>query len=198
MAASFAAVTGLTGLADVVPSRGLVRPPGAISEDRFLESCIRCGACADACPVRGIGIAHLTDGVRNVGTPILTGYCMVFKGLESPTPQRAMEWRRNALAHGQEVRCYDCVDVCPSSALVHMDVNHIRMGTAVVNKEYCKAWRFGNCQFPCKDVCPFDAISITAGPVVDETRCVGCGQCDFVCLARLVGPTGISVAPNQT
>jgi ferredoxin-type protein NapG len=198
MAASFAAVTGLVGLADVIPSRGLVRPPGAISEDRFLESCIRCGACADACPVHEIEIAHLADGLRNIGTPVMTQYCMVFKGLGNPTPEKALAWKKNARTHGQEVRCFNCVDVCPSGALRQENADPLRLGTAVVNKEYCKAWRFGNCQFPCRDVCPFDAISITVGPVVDETKCVGCGQCDFVCLARLNGPTGISVEPNET
>jgi len=198
MTASFAAVTGLVGLADMVPSRNLVRPPGAIREDLFLESCIRCGACADACPVRGVGIAHLADGLRNVGTPVLTGYCMVFRGLEKPSPQSTMAWRKNALAHGEEERCFDCVNVCPSGALQQANANHLHMGTAVVKREYCRALRFGNCQFPCKDVCPYDAISIAAGPVVDETKCVGCGQCDYVCLARLIGPTGIVVEASQT
>jgi ferredoxin-type protein NapG len=196
MTASFVAATGLFGLADIVPSRNLVRPPGAIHEDRFLESCIRCGACSDVCAVGGIGIAHLTEGVRNVGTPLLTGYCMVFRGLENPTPQKASAWRKNMSAHGEEERCFDCVNVCPTGALQHENAKQLRMGVAVVQKEYCRALRLGNCQFPCKDVCPYDAI--TRGPIVDETKCVGCGQCDYVCLARRTGPTGIAVETRQT
>jgi ferredoxin-type protein NapG len=198
MTASFAVVTGLAGLTDVVPNHTLVRPPGAIKEDLFLENCIRCGACADVCPVRGIGLAHLGDGLRSVGTPVLSGYCMVFRGLEKPSPDSAMAWRKNAHAHGQEVRCYDCVNACPSGALQQSNATQLHLGTAVVKKEYCRAYRFGNCQFPCRDVCPFDAISVAGGPVVDETKCVGCGQCDYVCLARLIGPTAIEVEPRQT
>jgi ferredoxin-type protein NapG len=197
MAVSFSAAAGLIGIGEIAPSRGLVRPPGAVSEAEFLQRCIRCGACADVCPVRGIGIAHLTGGVRNVGTPLLAGYCMLYKGLENPSPQTAMSWRTNARAHGEEVRCYDCINVCPTGALRQERANPPLMGTAVVLKEYCKAWKFGNCQFPCRDVCLFDAISISTGPVVDETKCVGCGQCDVVCLARLFGPTAIIVEPSQ-
>jgi ferredoxin-type protein NapG len=197
MTASFAVVAGLASLADVMPNHQLVRPPGAISEDLFPESCIRCGACADACPVHGISLGHLTDGLRNIGTPVLTGYCMVYRGLEKPSPESAMAWRKNARAHGQEVRCYDCVNACPSNALQKSNAVQLHLGTAVVKKEYCRAYRFGNCQFPCKDVCPYDAISVTVGPVVDEAKCVGCGQCDYVCLARLIGPTGIVVERTQ-
>jgi len=198
MTASFAAVTGLIGLADVVPNRSLVRPPGVIGEDRFLESCIRCGACADACPVRGIGMAHLTDGLRNVGTPVLTGYCMVFRGLDNPGPAKTSAWRNNALAHGQQETCFDCISVCPSDALRPVSVNQLRMGTAVVKKDRCLWYLHGVCGAPCARTCPFDAISITTGPVVDETKCVGCGQCDYVCLARTIGPTAITVEPKQT
>jgi ferredoxin-type protein NapG len=195
---SFAAVIGLLAVGEMVPNRSLVRPPGAAREDRFLASCIRCGVCSDVCPVHGIGISHLDDGFTNIGTPKLTGYCIVFKGLENPTPESVMTWRKNTLSRGEEKRCLDCIDVCPTGALRQEDAKQLHMGVAVVQKEYCKAWKFGNCQFPCRDVCPFDAISVTEGPVVDETKCVGCGQCDFVCLARLIGPTGILVEPIQT
>jgi ferredoxin-type protein NapG len=198
MTTSFAAVIGLLSVGDMIPNRHLVRPPGAVREDRFLASCTRCGACSDVCPVNGIGISHLSDGLRNVGTPKLTGYCVVFKGLENPSPENALAWRKSTRAQGGGARCFDCIDTCPTGALQRENPQQLHMGIAVVQKEYCKAWKYGNCQFPCKDVCPFDAISITAGPVVDPTKCVGCGQCDFVCLARLIGPTGILVEPSET
>jgi ferredoxin-type protein NapG len=197
MTASFAAVTSLAGLTDLVPSRSLVRPPGALNEDRFLESCIRCGSCADVCPVRGIGIAHITDGLRNVGTPVLSGYCMVFRGLENPSPSKSSVWKHDIRGNDEEVACLDCVNVCPTGALQQVTADQFRMGTAVVDKDHCLAYVNGSCGYPCASVCPFDAISINHAPVVDETKCAGCGQCDLVCLARLKGPSGITVRPRQ-
>jgi ferredoxin-type protein NapG len=196
MAVSFATVLGVTGLVDIAPHRDLVRPPGAISEDRFVENCLRCGACVDTCPVQGIEFARLADGLRNVGTPIVTGYCMVYHGLDDPSPQKVMAWKADARAHGLEVRCYDCVNVCPSGALQQVDASHLRLGVAVVRRDHCLAWLNSTCGFPCVKVCPFDAISIGAGPVVDVTKCVGCSICDFACLAReTTGVTGIMVQP---
>jgi ferredoxin-type protein NapG len=197
MTASFVGVMGVAGLADVIPNRSLVRPPGVIGEDRFLMSCIRCEACADVCPVRGIGIAHVTDGLQNTGTPVLTGYCMVFRGLDNPSPASTSTWKSNALARGQEETCYECISVCPSGALQPVTVNQLRMGTAVVDKDRCLAYLHGVCGYPCAKTCPFDAISIANGPVVDETKCVGCGQCDYVCVARAVGGTGVKVQPSE-
>jgi ferredoxin len=207
MTASFAAVTGLAGLADVIPSRKLVRPPGAIDGDRFVESCIKCGACAKVCPVRGVGIAHLTDGLQNIGTPVLAvpdKYCMIFKGLEYPSVSKGLEkeaaqaavtWKK---AHGanaaNEELCSECIQVCPTGALRPITLNQFHMGTAVVYKDLCRLWAYSNCPAPCVDACVFDAITITVGPVVDANKCVGCNQCSYVCVARLLpAPTGIMV-----
>jgi ferredoxin-type protein NapG len=202
IAASFATVLGLAGVIDIAPHRELVRPPGVISEERFLENCMRCAACVRACPVQGIGVAHVSDGFLNAGTPFMTGYCMVFKGLQNPTLQKVAAWKSNARVHGEEMRCYDCADACPSGALQRVDADKLRLGIAAVKKDHCLAWRNSTCGYPCMNVCPFDAISIEAnstGPVVDATKCVGCGMCDYDCLAReTTGFTGISVQTIQT
>ncbi len=34
--------------------RVAVRPPGALPEKQFIETCMRCGACVDACPAYAI------------------------------------------------------------------------------------------------------------------------------------------------
>jgi ferredoxin-type protein NapG len=161
-----------------------------------LQACIRCGACIDVCPVRGISPAHLESGLRNLGTPHLTGYCMIYRGLETPSVDVNTEWKMSERTSGGLQTCFDCIAVCPTGALEQVDVAHLQLGTAVVDHSYCKAWRYGSCTFPCEYVCPFDAISITAGPIVEEAKCVGCGQCEYVCLARKEGPTGISVFPR--
>jgi len=183
----------LLGLTEAVPTRGLVRPPGVVSEEQFLRDCLRCGACVDVCPVHGLSFADAGDGFRNIGTPKLAGYCMVFRGLESPSSVTGMAWKENQERHRQSEACLECIKACPSGALQPVDVSHLHLGTAVVHRDLCWAWRYGSCGFPCVGACPFDAISVNAGPEVDEEKCVGCNQCAFVCLARQTGPTAISV-----
>jgi len=110
------------------------------------------------------------------------------------TAKVSSEWR----ARETEDLCVRCVKVCPTHALNPVTVSQFRMGTAVVHKESCLAWLYGACSFPCIDACMFDAIKDTIGPVVDATKCVGCNQCSYVCLARQSGPTGIEAGPSLT
>ena len=192
--ATYAAATGLLVMAGRTPSLRLVRPPGALPEDQFMQSCLRCNACVDICPVKGLSPANLMDGLGNIGTPALAGYCMVFRELEKPGPEATSLWKKSRGQLGSEDACFECIKVCPSGALRAVNASHFQMGVAHVDKDLCKAWRYGNCTFPCITTCPFDAISMTAGPVIDENRCVGCNQCSVVCVVR---PTAIKVEPKQ-
>jgi Fe-S-cluster-containing hydrogenase component 2 len=185
----------LMGVAETLPDRKLVRPPGVSAEKQFLETCVRCKVCVDVCPVKGLELAHLGDGFKNVGTPKLTGYCMVFKGLEKPDPIAASEWKTTVRDNGEEVACYECIRQCPSRALHALEPDKLRMGIAVVNKETCLAWVHGACGYPCLRTCPFDAIVADRGPVVDEEKCVGCNQCYYVCLTH---PSSIAVMPRAS
>lgn len=208
MAATFAAVTGLPGLSEIFPGSRLVRPPGVFVESDFLESCIRCRACVNVCPVHGLDVAHLDQGLENVGTPVLSvpnRYCMVFKDLRyqavargtvKAVAQTGTEWKKTRENDKVEL-CEKCIEVCPTHALKPTSLDQFRLGTAVVYKEYCLAWLYGACSFPCIDACVFDAIKLTTGPIVDAEKCVGCNQCSYVCVARLLpGPTGIMVEPT--
>lgn len=96
-------VGGLVGasLIGIVPAvRGWVkklRPPGALAEDEFLASCIKCGQCVQVCPVEAIKLADLVDGV-GVGTPWID-------------PRRqACDFSCDGL---------QCVLACPTGALTH-------------------------------------------------------------------------------
>jgi ferredoxin-type protein NapG len=202
--ATFAVVTGLSVVLKAFPSSRLVRPPGVFDERDFLVSCIRCRACVNVCPPQCLDLAHLDAGLQNVGTPFLATpnkYCIVFFRFKYPpvsvssvkaTAKVSSEWR--ARENGD--LCVQCVKVCPTHALKPVTVSQFHMGTAVVHKESCLAWRYGSCSFPCIDACMFDAIKATVGPVVDATKCVGCNQCSYVCLARQSGPTGIEAEPS--
>jgi len=47
-----------------------LRPPGALLEQKFLASCIKCGQCVQVCPVNAIKLAELDEGF-GVGSPYI-------------------------------------------------------------------------------------------------------------------------------
>ena len=76
--------------------RLLLRPPGALDEDTFLASCIKCGQCLQVCPPQVIKLAGISQGF-GVGTPYIIpreGACILCSGLP-------------------------CVLACPTGALAH-------------------------------------------------------------------------------
>jgi ferredoxin-type protein NapG len=76
--------------------RLLLRPPGALDEDVFLASCIKCGQCLQVCPPQVIKLAGISQGF-GIGTPYITpreGGCILCSGLP-------------------------CVLACPTGALAH-------------------------------------------------------------------------------
>lgn len=79
----------------------LLRPPGALTEDLFLASCIKCGQCLQVCPPQVIKLAGISQGF-GIGTPYITpreGACILCSGLP-------------------------CVLACPTGALDH----HLSLG----------------------------------------------------------------------
>jgi ferredoxin-type protein NapG len=76
--------------------RLLLRPPGALDEDIFLASCIKCGQCLQVCPPQVIKLAGIGQGF-GIGTPYIIpreGACILCSGLP-------------------------CVLACPTGALAH-------------------------------------------------------------------------------
>ena len=76
--------------------RLLLRPPGALVEDIFLASCIKCGQCLQVCPPQVIKLAGISQGF-GIGTPYIiprAGACILCSGLP-------------------------CVLACPTGALAH-------------------------------------------------------------------------------
>jgi ferredoxin-type protein NapG len=92
--------------------RLLLRPPGALDEDTFLASCIKCGQCLQVCPPQVIKLAGISQGF-GVGTPYIIpreGGCILCSGLP-------------------------CVLACPTGALAH-DLSlgkDAEMGLAVIS-----------------------------------------------------------------
>lgn len=151
-----------------------LRPPGAVAEERFPATCLRCGKCAQACPFGAIVQGDLFDGLEQMGTPLIR-------------PRLKPCYL-----------CLKCPPVCPSGALQRTTQRkeEVRMGTAVIDTKTCLAWQGTLCR-SCYDECPIFDLALRMDdqlqPVVEPTRCVGCGICEHVCPAE---PAAIVVRPG--
>lgn len=152
-----------------------LRPPGALSETHFADTCQRCGACVEACPAHAIfslGEAY----ARSAGTPAVDpdrAACVVCDGLV-------------------------CTTVCPSGALLPVtDAAKIRMGVAEVYDPLCVRTSGESCSI-CVDRCPIGDQAIrfigSGPPKVSSPGCVGCGVCQLYCPTE---PKAIVVHPTE-
>ena len=164
-----------------------IRPPGALAEDDFLGSCIRCGLCVRDCPYDILHLATLGEEVA-LGTPY-------FLARQIPCEM-----------------CEDipCVKACPTAALDHelTDINDARMGLAVLSdQETCLNFLGLRCDV-CYQVCPLIDEAITLDllhnprsdkhalflPVVHSEACTGCGKCEASCVLEVAA---IKVFPKN-
>jgi len=156
------------------PASVLLRPPGAIEESAFLQTCHRCEACVKACPADAIYLLG-RDAGEATGTPVIDpdrSPCVVCDGLH-------------------------CTHVCESGALAVLNApSLIRMGTAEVYETLCVRSGGEECSL-CVDRCPMgeDALYFLGDgpPMVKLDGCVGCGVCQHVCPTS---PKAIVVKPN--
>ncbi|WP_461534678.1 ferredoxin-type protein NapG [Spongorhabdus nitratireducens] len=180
---------GLTFVAEKsrVHAAQVLRPPGALPEDDFLASCLRCGICVNDCPYNTLKLATPED-------PVATG-----------TP-----W-----FNAREIPCEMCDDIpcishCPSGALSPelKDIDDARMGLAVlIDRENCLNLQGLRCDV-CYRVCPLIDEAITLQrtrntrtqvhavfePVVHSDACTGCGKCEQACVLDVAA---IKVFPRE-
>lgn len=144
---------------------GLIRPPGALTEQRFRAKCIGCGVCINVCRVMGydaLAAAGLGD-IRNFGTPYVKDMRDFPCGL-----------------------CMECPKHCPTGALAPVEKEKVAMGMALIDFSLCFGWN-GDVCLSCSKACPlggkvFDFYNGEWGnqPYINE-RCVGCGLCVKYC-----------------
>jgi len=153
--------------------REVLRPPGAIEEGAFRETCYRCGNCVDVCPAKAIRSAP-ADDIERAGMPYVDpdlAACVVCDE-------------------------FACSKACPSGALKPVDrAFDIRMGLAHVDSGLCLRQQGEDCRL-CVAKCPLghEAIRIGKGGQVEVTAaaCVGCGVCQFYCPSL---PKAIRIEP---
>jgi ferredoxin-type protein NapG len=150
-----------------------IRPPGALPEQRFRETCSRCGDCVKVCPVQCIKID--LAGVKGAGAPYIdidASPCVLCDGLL-------------------------CMNTCPTGALLPTPIGDIDMGTAVFHEPTCLRAHGQSCTI-CIDTCPIGEVAITleAGKVkVIDNGCTGCGVCQNRCPTI---PKSITVTPHAS
>jgi ferredoxin-type protein NapG len=154
-----------------VPLSLWLRPPGALSEKKFLETCSRCGECVSVCPADAIRLDP--TGEKGGGAPYIVAAdspCVACDGLL-------------------------CMSSCPSGALVPTPLTQIKMGTAVWRDHLCVRPSDQDCRL-CADACPLGtaALEIVGRDVlVKPLGCIGCGLCENVCPTE---PKSITVIPK--
>lgn len=205
----------------LAPGAPRLRPPGALDEDAFLASCIKCGQCVQVCPVEAIRLADLTDGIGN-GVPWIDSRA------------QACDFSCDAT---------QCILACPTGALSHLidKKEQVRMGVAkVVEPDACLARQGrgykgpargggfrGVLRYPeidrwrakpvadhpydlplcdlCVRQCPIEG-AIVLEPVSTDpgdrrrtpkvtAACVGCGVCEMMCPAD---PVAIRIEVTPT
>jgi MauM/NapG family ferredoxin protein len=167
------------GQGQITPA-GLIRPPGAVPENDFLNLCLRCGLCFKVCPTNMLQPAWLELGLTGLSSPLAVprwGPC--------------------------EPECAACGRVCPSGAIRELPLREkqwAKMGTASITPSLCLAWEFGRSCLVCDEACPYGAIHLkrlpeqeVAVPFVNEDACTGCGYCEHAC--PVTGEPAIAVTP---
>lgn len=136
-----------------------LRPPWAHAGVDFAQLCTRCGDCAAACPTRVIVAG-------DAGYPTLD------------------------FARGECSFCGACVAACRSGALQRQDGQSPWSLRAAIG-DACLARQRVECRV-CGDLCAAAAIRFlpqrggAALPLLDATRCTGCGACVAPCPARAI------------
>ena len=161
----------------------LIRPPGALTEGEFLQRCVKCSLCQQACPTGGLQPAIAQAGVEGFWTPVLLprrGWC--------------------------EFACTRCGEVCPTGAISRLTAARktgydgrppVSIGTAFVDRGRCLPWAMSTPCIVCEEMCPTDPKAIwlevvdepgrdgaprkLQRPHVEPVRCVGCGICENKC-----------------
>lgn len=143
-----------------VSTHQAVRPPWAISETAFIETCTRCGECVKQCPVNVISLKDGNFPEMNYSSSGCD-FCEVCVAVCQPgalqlsetTPFDSIAIIGNECFSERGVICRSCAEVCEIQAIRFQQVvggiTHVLMNT-----EQCNGCG------ECVSICPADAITI--------------------------------------
>ncbi len=165
----------------------LIRPPGSVEEQEFLERCIKCDQCLNACPTNVLQPATFAEaGIEGLWTPVMNfniGHC--------------------------QLKCTLCSEVCPTGAIRRITVEEklgkgkfkeqgpVRLGTAFFDRGRCLPHAMEIPCVVCEEVCPtspkaiqtkdievkdvFGNLVVLNKPFIVPDLCIGCGICQAEC-----------------
>jgi len=145
-----------------------IRPPASLPDKLFNTLCIRCGNCIKSCPTNIITHNKKKENWFAWMTPVVTfekgGYC--------------------------KEDCNLCGSVCPSGSISPFTLGakqKLYMASLEIILSKCLLTQQTECD-RCKAICAYSAIEIVPTesllimkPLVDFSKCVGCGACAAVC-----------------
>jgi len=147
-AVPLARLAGMTGDAW---TPAVIRPPGSLPEEAFLQRCIKCGQCMRVCPTNVIHPAAFQAGIEGIWTPMLN-FRMGTSGCQ----------------HG----CIACGNLCPTAAIRPISIGErlgkgdfeargpIRIGMAFVDRGRCLPWAMDRPCIVCQENCPVSPKAI--------------------------------------
>jgi len=167
------------GLKDRKKQQNLIRPPGALPEQEFLNRCIRCQACVRICASNGRCLQPdaIHSSALELWAPVALmreGYC--------------------------EYNCILCGQVCPTEAILPLDLKTKQktpIGLAYFDKNLCIPFAEHRDCIVCEEHCPtpdkaikFELLEkvlpdgskkLVKYPYVIRNLCIGCGICEMKC-----------------
>ena len=164
---------GLAEIEDkVTPERQTpLTPPGSLSFDHFAQHCTGCQLCVSECPNQ---VLRPSNDLMHLMLPTMSyehGHC--------------------------RPECTRCSEVCPAGAIKLVDKaekSSIQIGHAVWIKKNCVVLTDEVSCGNCARHCPAGAIEMVPlnpddekspmVPALNETACIGCGACEYVCPSR--------------
>ncbi len=144
-----------------------VTPPGARNQSRFSNLCTACHLCISVCPPQVISPSLFEYGLAGIMQP-----------------------RMNYNAAYCTYECVLCTQVCPSGALLPLDIaakKEVQLGKASFIKDDCVVITKKKDCGACAEHCPTKAVKMVPYevklmlPELNNDICVGCGACEHAC-----------------
>ena len=137
--------------------KDIILPPGAGSEEKFVNKCLNCNLCVANCPSKILVKANEDFPVVHVDYS--KGFC--------------------------KSDCAKCGEVCPSGAIKRLKLEEkrkTRIGMAMIKDDSCI--KCGLCADACPyGAISFTKGNV---PKLDASKCIGCGACRNACRADAI------------
>jgi ferredoxin len=146
-------------------------PPGSLSVKNMAQHCTGCQLCVTKCPNN---VLRPSTDLMSLMQPVMSyerGYC--------------------------RPECTLCSEVCPAGAIKPIDKaekSTIQIGHAIVVASQCISAQGKDECGNCERHCPTGAIEMVPSdpdddmspyvPAINESACIGCGACEYVCPVR--------------